>query len=249
MKKIIWGVVLLIPLLPLFITDGATFALVKSIRQPSLVPYVKVFNWLGDGGLLLLFCLVLYAWGHARQWDLQGRGEALKDVVRAPLNKKGKSWKEMKEEIFSKLYRFFQSPAERAAFQGALALVLAGLGTRILKVLVGRPRPSAAARGIENWGPSLFQHHDSFPSGHSTSAFAVATALALYYPRWTPFLFIMAVLVALARVYLGHHYFADVYGGALIGIMAGFLARKFLKAMEKSSGVESDSSTATAPEP
>lgn len=234
-RKIILGAALLIPLGVLFLTDSATFAFIKGIRQKPLIAYVRLVNWFGDGGVLLIFCLVLYAWGHALQWDLQGRREALKDVVRAPLGRKGKSWKLLLEEVGGKLYQFLQSPAERAAFQGALALVLSGIIARLLKFLVGRPRPSAAALGIEHWGPSLSSHFDSFPSGHSTSAFAFATAIAFCYPVLIPPLFIMAILVGLARVYLGHHYFSDAYGGALVGILSGCLARSLLKAMEKSS--------------
>lgn len=245
-KKLLIIIIILIPLGIFFITDGATFAFVKSLREKPLVSYVKIINWFGDGGLLLIFCLVFYAWGHALQWDPQRRGEALKEVVRAPLSRKGKSWKGLLEAVGGKLYLFFQSTPERAAFQGALALVLSGIIARILKFLVGRPRPSAAALGIEHWGPSLSRHFDSFPSGHSTSAFAFAVGIAFYYPVLIPPLFIMAILVALARVYLGHHYFSDVYGGALVGILSGFLARGVLRFMEKSSSTSADPGSSPA---
>lgn len=233
-KKIIGVVILLIPLEILWVTDNATFAFIKSLRQSSWVPYVKILNWFGDGGVLLVFCFVLYAFGHALQWDPQGRGAALKDLVRVPFTKKGRPWKAVINEVLSKLYLFFQHQIERVAFQAATALALDGILARILKFLVGRPRPSAAAQGINTWGPSLTHHFDSFPSGHATSAFAFATAVALSYPPLAPPLFIIAILVSLARVYLGHHYFADVYGGALLGVLCGFLAQRFIKAMEKS---------------
>lgn len=238
MKKVIIGVALLIPLIILFYTDSTTFALVRGLRQKPLVSYVKIIDGFGDGGLLLIFSLVIYALGHALSWDFQGRKEALKEVVRAPLNKKGKTWKALTKEVLGKLYLFLQSPLERAGFQGALALMMSGTITRLVKFLVGRPRPSKAAAGIVHWGPSLTQFHDSFPSGHATSAFAFATAIALSYPVLIPPLFIMAVLVCLARVYLGHHYFSDVYAGALVGLLSGFLARRVLKAMEASGGEE-----------
>lgn len=232
-KKIILIILLLIPLAVLFATDSTTFAFVKSLRYKPLTPYVKIFNWAGDGGVLLICCFLFYAWGHAYQWDLKTRTQALKDVIRAPMTKKGKPWGVFINEILGKLYLFFQNQAERAAFQGALALAMAGIITRILKFFIGRPRPSAAAEGIVHWGPSLLRHYDSFPSGHSTSSFAFAAAISFYYPYLRIPLFAIALLVALARVYLGHHYFADVYGGALVGLLGGLLARQLVEAMEK----------------
>ena len=106
-----------------------------------------------------------------------------------------------------------------AAWVGVLAFVTAGLIEYAVKYVVGRPRPAAAET---LFGPEL----DSFPSGHATSVFAVATALAASYPalRWP--LYGLATAIALGRVYLARHYLSDVIAGALIGFaIASLLVR------------------------
>jgi len=59
----------------------------------------------------------------------------------------------------------------------------------------------------------------SFPSGHSTTAFATATALSLDYPKWYVIVpsYAYAGTVAYSRMHLGVHYPSDVLTGALIG--------------------------------
>jgi undecaprenyl-diphosphatase len=57
----------------------------------------------------------------------------------------------------------------------------------------------------------------SFPSGHSATSFACASALSRRYRRKRGLLYGLAVLVAFSRVYLGHHYPLDVLSGATLG--------------------------------
>ena len=65
-------------------------------------------------------------------------------------------------------------------------------------------------------GPTT-RSNSSFPSGHATGAFALATAFSHSYPKITIPAYLGAAAIGLSRVYLGRHYPADVLAGALIG--------------------------------
>lgn len=61
----------------------------------------------------------------------------------------------------------------------------------------------------------------SFPSGHTASSFAAATALAFFYPRAAPLAYALATGVAVSRVHLGVHFPSDTAVGGAIGIGIG----------------------------
>lgn len=65
----------------------------------------------------------------------------------------------------------------------------------------------------------------SFPSGHSTTVFAVATLLSLFYQssRIAIFLVIISCLTAFSRVYLSQHFIQDVLAGSFFGIVSSLL--------------------------
>jgi undecaprenyl-diphosphatase len=61
----------------------------------------------------------------------------------------------------------------------------------------------------------------SFPSGHTASSFAAATALAFFYPRAAPLAYTLATGVGVSRVHLGVHFPSDAAVGGVIGIGIG----------------------------
>ena len=92
---------------------------------------------------------------------------------------------------------------------------------QIILLFVDRVRPYAA--GVSNilTTPSL---DPSFPSDHSTAAFAVAmTFAANSMPKRACGFGIAAVVIAFSRIYIGTHYAGDILGGALTGIFAAVL--------------------------
>jgi membrane-associated phospholipid phosphatase len=98
-----------------------------------------------------------------------------------------------------------------------------GILTMSTKWLVKRERPYVSYTDISNrveTGPY------SFPSGHTSSAFATATALSLAYPKWYVIApsFLWAGGVAWSRMYLGVHFPSDIFGGIVIGAGSSFLA-------------------------
>ena len=111
-----------------------------------------------------------------------------------------------------------RSRLRSVATLGALAFVVAGLVEYTLKHLIGRYRPDAEMPVLAAIGPTFAADIDSFPSGHATSVFAVATAFADGYPRLAWLCYAMAATIAAGRVYLGRHYVSDVLAGAVIGI-------------------------------
>ena len=68
--------------------------------------------------------------------------------------------------------------------------------------------------------------NNSFPSGHTSTAFTLAL-LAAYIVRgrfWIYFFPLVAFLVGYSRVYLAHHFVSDVFAGMLIGILSSYIA-------------------------
>jgi undecaprenyl-diphosphatase len=69
----------------------------------------------------------------------------------------------------------------------------------------------------------------SFPSGHTASSFAAATAIAFYYPKAAPLAYGVAAAVGASRVHLGVHFPSDAAVGGVIGIGIGTLSAWLFK--------------------
>lgn len=107
--------------------------------------------------------------------------------------------------------------AKNVALDGfASSLIASGLITPVLKFVVGRERPYATTATFK-FKP--FSGNYSFPSGHATQAFAVATTIAEHYPVWwvKGLVYGSAALVGYARIEQNAHYASDVVAGSLIG--------------------------------
>ncbi len=87
----------------------------------------------------------------------------------------------------------------------------------LIKFFCFSPRPFLVLANVK----PLFTHglNDSFPSGHTTLAFALATAVTLFTNYKIGFLFfISALLVGLSRIVVGIHWPLDILVGAFLGI-------------------------------
>ncbi|WP_281753893.1 phosphatase PAP2 family protein [Thermodesulfovibrio yellowstonii] len=103
----------------------------------------------------------------------------------------------------------------------ALGMLLTGIFIQI-KHILGRARPSTSIDGFFN-GPSFGYAYSSFPSGHTTFAFMVATVLSNFYPRYRIIFYILAGWVGFERVEDFAHFPSDVIAGAVLGIIIGKL--------------------------
>ena len=104
-----------------------------------------------------------------------------------------------------------------------IAVALADWFAAALKALIDRPRPPLRYAEPKTLVP--LPHDASFPSGHAATSFAAATMLSLAFPRFAPFLYVLAAAVAFSRVYVGVHYPLDVIGGALLGALVVVVLR------------------------
>jgi membrane-associated phospholipid phosphatase len=110
----------------------------------------------------------------------------------------------------------------RNAFADLAALAVSGGITLILKYTINRERPYVTYPDITKKSDVVAP---SFPSGHTSSAFATATSVSLAYPEWYVIApsFAWAGTVGYSRMHLGVHYPSDVLAGALIGSGCAYL--------------------------
>jgi membrane-associated phospholipid phosphatase len=94
-----------------------------------------------------------------------------------------------------------------------------------LKYSINRPRPYVTYSYIEKVSDA---GSPSFPSGHTSDAFATATAVSLAYPKWYVIApsYLWACSVGYSRMDLGVHYPSDVLAGAIIGAGSSYLCYK-----------------------
>jgi hypothetical protein len=115
-----------------------------------------------------------------------------------------------------------KNPEMRDTGRDALeAAAFAGLLTNIFKPVFGRERPE------QSDGKTIFHgfnnNYKSFPSGHATTAFAVASVIAMRTDGWIvpTVAYTLATIVAFDRVNDQAHFVGDVFAGAAIGVSVG----------------------------
>lgn len=112
-----------------------------------------------------------------------------------------------------------------------LSLLFSKVVVQALKFIFGRMRPSEL-RDSEQYGFMFFQTTHSlhsFPSGHTTTAFALFTALSILFPRYFYLWLLFAIMMAFARVGVSAHFLSDTIAGMLTGIGSVIMVHLFMQ--------------------
>ena len=129
--------------------------------------------------------------------------------------------------------------------------LLAGAISAVLKVIVHRPRPfvdPAIIGDSVSLSEAVFHNFlQSFPSGHTATAFALAMGLSFLYHKGKPLFFLFAFLVGLQRIISQNHFPSDVMAGALVGVVSAQAVLSILQ--HQSSATKTVTRTATANSP
>ena len=119
-----------------------------------------------------------------------------------------------------------------AAVYVFVAVSVPGITAVLVKYAVGRARPKLfEAEGVLAFRPIVGgPEWASFPSGHATTAAALAVALALLLPRYRFIFFVLGLWLAGTRLFTRSHYPSDIYAGCLLGAaLAWLVARAFAR--------------------
>jgi membrane-associated phospholipid phosphatase len=108
-----------------------------------------------------------------------------------------------------------------------IALALAGVTTRAIKIATGRARPSVKTEAQWN-GPQFSSKYHAFPSGHTASSTAFFAALFLARRKIGAPLLLIPILIALSRMIVGAHYLSDVTFAAILGVICALLVANWL---------------------
>lgn len=133
--------------------------------------------------------------------------------------------------LVSSVILVFFKKHRKLAILLVMGYLVSGVVSQIFKTIITSPRPSVYFLThkykfyLDTFVNSRVGFR-SFPSGHSSSAFAMATIISTYFKRKyiSIFSLILGILVGYSRIYLAHHFLIDVLGGVFIGILFGSLS-------------------------
>lgn len=119
---------------------------------------------------------------------------------------------------------------KRASVVAMSSLIISGALSQGLKMLFARERPYRSEHTQWNFhGPGRYSlEHRSFPSGHTTAAFAVASSIATAYDSKVVkvLAYTAATLTGISRIHDNKHWASDVFMGAALGTAMGIFITK-----------------------
>lgn len=128
---------------------------------------------------------------------------------------------------------FGKQAGRRVALAGFVALVVGFACSELIKDLTMRPRPFLVLPDVRLLVAA--PHSYAFPSGHTTSSFAAATAVLLAArkvlgrtPVWSLGMLVLAAAISYSRIYVGVHWPTDVAAGIVLGMASGWFGSRLV---------------------
>ena len=116
---------------------------------------------------------------------------------------------------------FFEGNLRIWSIEAIISLTVSHIIVQIIKKIYRRNRPYLDILDTKTFPNPLIDY--SFPSGHTTSSFAIVTVFVLNFPSISLILIPLAIIIGISRIYLGLHYPTDVVFGALLGLITSVM--------------------------
>ncbi len=117
------------------------------------------------------------------------------------------------------------------------AIILAGFSglfarfflVNLIRFFVEKPRPFLFFENVL----AQVKETNAFPSGHAAFYFAFSTIIYFYNKKLGLGFFVLSILMSFSRIMVGYHWFYDIMGGVLVGVLSGVCVKilfdKFFK--------------------
>ncbi|MCW3117807.1 MAG: phosphatase family protein [Chitinophagaceae bacterium] len=213
--------------------------IVSDIKQAFTKPFhIKKKEWVKIGGFIALETALSFADETIQTNALTFRNNSkpVRDINSFVTNFGGSYEVYTLVALGTYGYVFKKTKLVTTTFLATQAYITAAAVQGVVKLITGRQRPDfyepgtlevdPAFRGPFYQGKDVYgnQLNSSFPSGHTTAAFAAATVFAMEYKdkRLVPILsYTAATIIGLTRIVENRHWFSDVVAGAALGFLTG----------------------------
>ncbi|MTI67261.1 MAG: phosphatase PAP2 family protein [Firmicutes bacterium] len=123
------------------------------------------------------------------------------------------------------LLLFGKNKTRIIGFEILVSITLSHLFVRVIKNKFSRVRPYDILENINTYNITLKDY--SFPSGHTTASFSMATVISLNIPYLMAIIMGLATIIGISRIYVGVHYPSDVMVGIILGSSTSYLVHPY----------------------